>query len=366
MQNKAKLEQSSEDMVQKQIAGENSNQVQVGTVILNQGITEERARDVFLEMVPQVLSEYTQEAYAVANERIVKLENTVMPRMLQIDGALSSFTDPAFQLLLKKAQQSAAAAERDDDYALLSELIVCQVQKGSDRKKRTGISKAVEIVGEIDGGELCALTIAHAINVYLPTSGDMKDGLGALNILFGKLLYTEPDSGKEWLDHLDVLGAIRLSGLQTFKIFKDYYSENLNGYVCAGIKVGSDEYKTAIDILRKEKLDTSILKPNELLENYVKLPVRNQEAIAEMMLVNNNVVRKISNNEVDALNKIWNLYSKDSSAMETAKNEFMKIWDSYDSLKEVRIWWEKIPVAFEITRVGTVLEIERIYLYSLH
>ena len=47
MLNSHKSETSSDSIYQKQSAAENSNQFQVGTFIVNQGITEERARIVF-------------------------------------------------------------------------------------------------------------------------------------------------------------------------------------------------------------------------------------------------------------------------------------------------------------------------------
>lgn len=355
MQSSHKSEELSDSTFQKQSAGENSHQLQVGTVIVNQGITEERARAVFTEMIPQALQEYSQDAYKTANDRIEQLENAVMPRILGIDNALTSFSDPAFQLLLRKAQHSAASTERIDDYSLLSELIVCQIQKGSDRKNRTGISKAIEIVGDIDGDALCALTVAHAVNIYLPLSGDLRDGLLVLNNLFDKLCYTDLPSGMDWLDHLDVLGTIRISQISSLKKFRDYYTENLNGYACVGVQLDSENYRKALEILNSVNLNNSILQPNELLEGYVRLPVRNKVAITQLSMNSNGIIRLIQKDEIAALEAIWNMYVQDNSLIEKIKDEFVSVWDSYDALKKVRIWWEAIPCAFTITKVGTVL-----------
>ncbi|MCF0125965.1 MAG: hypothetical protein HUJ68_09500 [Clostridia bacterium] len=212
-----KSEELNDSTFQKQSAGENSHQLQVGTIVVNQGITEERARTVFTEMIPQALREYSQDANTTVVDRVEKLENAVMPRILGIDNALTYFSDPAFQLLLKKAQYSAAATERAEDYLLLSELIVCQIQKGSDRKNRTGISKAIDIVSEIDSDALAALTVAHAVNHFRIVSEDMRNGLQVLNDMFDKLCYTDLPSGMEWLDHLDILGALRISQVGSLK-----------------------------------------------------------------------------------------------------------------------------------------------------
>ena len=64
-----------------QRAGNNSNQYHVENLTVNQGITEERAREIYKELIPQTINEYTKDAYALANERIEKLENSMLQRV---------------------------------------------------------------------------------------------------------------------------------------------------------------------------------------------------------------------------------------------------------------------------------------------
>ena len=98
-----------EEVNQLQKAGKDSQQIQIGNVIINSaGITEERARAVFNEMIPQALANYTEEAQKIATERVNKLEERIMPQINQVEGLLPAFADPAFQVL------------------------VCHVQKGND------------------------------------------------------------------------------------------------------------------------------------------------------------------------------------------------------------------------------------------
>ena len=61
-----------ENSKQTQKAGENSQQYQIGTIIVNQGITEERAREIYSEMIPSSLKDYTSDAYALAKILIYK------------------------------------------------------------------------------------------------------------------------------------------------------------------------------------------------------------------------------------------------------------------------------------------------------
>ena len=126
---------------QSQQAGEGSQLVQAGTIVINQGVSEERVRTVFNEMVPRALEEYTKEAYTKANERITNWENSVLPRVNEVKGMLEAFADPAFQQVLRKAQQSAAVTDEKADYDLLTELLVCHVEKGDSRKNCNGVQR---------------------------------------------------------------------------------------------------------------------------------------------------------------------------------------------------------------------------------
>lgn len=221
---------------QTQQAGEGSQQIQATnvTIINNNGPTEEqvneRVKKVVKELIPVAIKEYTEEARETANERIAKLENFILPRISQVDGMLESFADPAFQRLLVKAEQEAAVSERDADYELLTELLVCHVQKGDDRKNRAGIIKATEIVDMVDNDALCGLTIINTLESIKPAWGNVSEGLAILNRLYKKLEYMDLPMGIEWLEHLDALGAIRLSsGITTLKKFSEYYPGVLTG-----------------------------------------------------------------------------------------------------------------------------------------
>ena len=48
----------------------------------------------------------------------------------------------------------------------------------------------------------------HAVENFIPLTGDINQGLDVLNSLFGKILYSKLPVGQEWLDHLDILNAV--------------------------------------------------------------------------------------------------------------------------------------------------------------
>lgn len=340
---------------QTQKAGANAQQLQAQTVIINNGITEERAREVCREECKWAIQEYTQDAYQTANARVERLEDSLIPRILRLEGSLAYFADPAFQMTLRKAQQTAACTERENDYELLAELLICHIQKGQDRKHRASVVRAIEIIDELDNDALCALTLFHAVSTYIPTTGICRDGLNVLNNLFGKLMYMPLPTGEDWIEHLDQLGAVRMSDFGSLKKFSDFYSENLSGYACAGIKRDSEGYEKACTLLKSKHMNTNILLNNECLEGFVRLPVRNKEAIGQLKIENIFGSRPINREEIGVLEQIWDLYSAEKEDKKTAKDNFMKIWDSFENLRQLRIWWEAIHGGVKITHIGKIL-----------
>lgn len=338
-----------------QKAGNDSQQIQANTIIFNNGITEERTREIFSEMFELERVNYTQEAIQTAQERVNKLERSLIPRIESIEGASASFSDPKFQFLLRSAQKAAASSENENDYDLLTELLVCHIQKGESRKTRAGISRAIEIVDEIDNDALCALTVVHAVNAYSPIIGDPVEGMKVIAGLFERLEYEKLPQGSEWIDHLDVLGAVRMSSFGHMKHIDQYYPEKFNGYVCTGIKVDSENYLKAVELLKSVRFQENVLNQNVFLEDYVRIPIVSKEMIDGMVVHNNIENRKITQKEVTVLNDIFKLYDTDNQQLAQVKTEFMKLWDSYDSLRRLREWWDSIPCSVQITQVGNVL-----------
>lgn len=340
-----------------QQAGDNSLQIQGNTINLIQGITEERAREICNEVFALRGNEYTQEAVRIAQERVDRFKLDLVPKMAMLEGALNIFSDPSFQLLLAKAQRVAAASGREADYHLLTELLRCRVQKGQNRKNRTGIEKAVEIVDQIDDDALCGLTIAHAIGSLQPSSSVIADGLDVLSELFEKLLYLPLPKGTEWIDHLDVLGAIRISNVYLMKPLEQVYEQTIPGIMCAGIKKDSENYTKSMKLLMDNKIPHIWLVDNELLNDYVRIPCVNIADIENYRMRINGIPYpvKMTEQQLTVIREIWTLYDTSDEIKRRVYESFLEKWNRYPVLQQVNNWWKEIPVAFNITCVGTVL-----------
>ena len=348
---------------QSQSAGDNSQQLQANQMVVNIGIDEKRAREIYQEMNLQLRKDYSEEALKIANKRVFELENRLMPKMEKVDGAMEAFADPSFQLLLVEAQKTAAASERSADYDLLAELLIHRFKKGENRVTRAGINRAVKIVDEISDDSLLGLTISHCISSFIPMTGEINQGLDVLNNLFGKIFYEELPTGNNWLDHLEILDTIRISSFGSLKKIQQYYSEVLSGYIDTGIEINSQNHKDTIEILTKNGLPVTILVDHQLNSNFKRLNLSNRKQIdsltlqRQVILGSQNLLipEQLTSQQKEALNSIFNLYKKDEPLKNENIQKFMLEWDKRDNLKKLRIWWDNIGTSFDITSVGKVL-----------
>ncbi len=344
---------------QDQRAGNNSQLIQADTINYNTvvGIDEKKAREIANEVSKLAIEQYTIEANTIAQERINALTDMLVPRIERIEHGLDAFADPAFQVLMKKSQITAACTERGGDYKILSELLAHRIENREDRKIATSISKAVEIVDQIDDDALCALTVCHCINYLTPDTGGINDGLSVLNSLFEKISYIELPSNMLWLGHLEELGAIRSSQFSRLTEIVELYYNKLGGYVCTGLKKDSEQLAKAVDILKCNYLPLGFLVPHDLLEDYFRIPVPNKEQI-KTRKYSPNFGRdwvSLSTTQINALEEIWNLYEVDNNLKEKVRHNFFEKWDSFESLAKIKKWYDSIPYGFKITSVGMML-----------
>ena len=310
----------------------------------NYGVTTSEvvsiAATVYKQLVPQTVNEYTEIAVTKVNDRLDAFSRELFPRIDGIENAVEVFRDPKFQFLLRDAQMTAAKTDRVEDLNLLSELLCCHISKGDDRKIDAGIHHAIKIVDEIDNDALCALTIACAFQFYAPIANSISDGLKILDDLFKKLIYLKLPTGMNWLDHLDMLGAIRVSSFKLIDV-KKYLSSRYNGYICVGIKKDSEDLEKAYAILDEYGISRSFLVDNECMDGYMRYNIRSFD--------------DVESDYKEAVDRIRELYSKDKSLLDKAKDRFIELWDSYESLRIVRDWWSKIPYGYSISYIGRVL-----------
>lgn len=342
-----------------QKAGDSSQLFQGGTVIVNYGIEEKRAREICTEMLAVARRDFTDEAIKVAEKRVKLLEDNLIPKMAKFDGAMNFFANPEFQLLLTEAQRTAMASDRDDNMDLLSDLLLHRIQKGENKEIKTGIKKAIQIINDISDDALIALTIASPIQSIKPLDGSILAGLDTVNRMFQKLCYAQFPTDFGWMDHLDILDCIRISSINKFKKLEDVYFDALNGYTKIGIKKDSDSYIKATETLKASNLDKDCLIDHELLDGYVRLPLVYEKDLKKLnhIITFNGQLYELEINEIQqqAFHDVWSMYETSPQLQKKLKDNFVKELYSRTHIKTVADWWNKIPNAFTVTSVGKVI-----------
>ena len=345
----------SDDIKQIQKAGENSQQIQAGTVIIQQGIDEKRAREICDEKFDLIRNEFSSEALKIANERVSKFEDFLIPKMKKIDGALESFSDPSFQYLISKAHRTAACTDRENDYDLLAELLIHRLQKKNSRKDCAGINRAIEIVDQITDEALSSLTVFFSVAQFSPVANTVSQGLEILDNLYGKLPLGLLCSDNSWIEELDVLDAARFSTFGSLKKLEEYWKENFSGFVSTGINKNSEKWVEIDKLLSSVGLRRSILIPNELLQDYFIIPVIRKEEIKNLKINNGLSLITITFNQIEALEKIYNMYESPLNEQQIVYENFIKKIKNYKNIAIVRQWWNSIPHSITVTSVGRVL-----------
>lgn len=334
---------------QKQVAGDNSIQNQVvgqqintnyNTNVMLNGPTMSDVvaftATVSTQVTQQALSLCTQIATDIASSRMNDFANIWIPRIENMEKVVDNLKEPKFQFMLRDANITAAKSTRKEDLETLAELLACQIEKGHDVKKSAGINRAIQIVDQVDFDTLCVLAVIVSILNTYPTDGKIHEGLKVLNDLYSKLIINGLPASYDWIDNAIVVGAISMLSGSFYHIDK-LMESRLDGYICAGIKGDSEEHQKAKEILKLNGYSENNLIENELLSGYYRLKRSNISDIK------------------DELKPIIDLYSKDSNLINQVKNAFMRQWDSYETLKKIRDWFDNLDIYFRVNTTGKAL-----------
>lgn len=336
----------------KQTAGDHSNQFQIDSATIINGVDEKRVREVFSEMLPLALKNYAHESEALAKERVAIFEEKLLENIVKT-STIEALKDPAIQLQLVEAQKAAISTDREQDYDMLAELMIQRFKSANNRNRITGISKAIEAVDKLSDEALQGLTLLFAIPSYKPSRGDISARLQILEQLYSNLKYSELPAGEEWIDILEIHDAVKVSNFGSMKKFEQFWYEQLDGLIKNGIPKNSGNYEIA-----RRKLLSVNLNENCLINNddntYVKIDVRNKSDIKELSIIDglSHQSSPLTGEQVAVFEEIYDLY--DGTGMDV--DIFSDMIDNYSTLKEIKTWWNNLS-AYSIreTIIGKVL-----------
>lgn len=329
---------------QTQKAGDNAQQLQANNMIINLGIDERRAREIYQEMNLQSKQEFTKEALEIASKRVTEFENILLPKMETIEGAFDFFADPGFQLLLAEAQKAAASTEKEMDYEMLTELLINRTKIGDERYDKAAINRAVKIIDEVSDEALLGLTLVNLMDYIMTDANTAELQLDTLDSLCKNIIGNNKlPEGMEWIDHLEMLYAIRVNRMMLSNWNKNSLIDKFNYFIEVGINKSSDEYSEALEMLENADIPSTLLTDSEFSDEYV---IMNPYSI--------NMILADTNKE-DVIKSVYQLYDKNESSKKKNANKFLELFQNYSTLNKLIEWRKQITYSFGLTRVGFVI-----------
>lgn len=317
----------------------------------------EQLKDIIHNEIKLELKEQQIVAYDEASKRLQKLSEVIFPKLVKSE-MIDAFSDPAIQVYFREIMKTAICTEREADFSILSELLTYRIKNKKNILKKASIYKATEIVDKISDDALCALTIKYCTS-FIPTSGNISEGLKALDSLYGNILADgNIPKDNNWVDNAEILGTVRVNTIAEMKKFEEIYYDSLLGYVSEGIKKDSELYKTTIKKLTENNLPTDILVNHELNLGYVRLNIHDREAIRNIILISTEDQNKInlSESQLKIYESIFDSYKDDKTSSSKIKENFKNKLNEYPSLSKVLNWWnDNLSPAITLNSIGRVL-----------
>ena len=351
-----------ENKLKQNIKGDGNVQQQVTSQVNNfyvTGITKEEAESIAKTQAKQIAADYFEQSQNLALQRMTAFSENLMDVFIRYRQSLDVFSDPSFVYLFREAQLNAAQTDRESDYKLLTQLLLHRCQKRNVKHIQTGISGAIKIINEISDDSLIALTVLMCVIQIEPISKDVNIGLETLDKLYNSIIQdSKLPTDYSWFDQLDVLKAIRINTVSSFRKFDDLMLQKLAHYVELGIEISSSQYKEVLQI--ENDFHIVLHKSNYFMPNYIVIPYSKDDYEKISIQKSDNKTLYLSQfvskeNYLSIIEKLRSLYVKDNALEKKIKDEFIKKICSYETISKVRQWWNQLPHACEITSIGRAL-----------
>lgn len=333
---------------QSQKAGDNSSQIQVYGD-LHQGLSLDEARHIAQIEARQVAEDHFANAEALALRRMETFADRIIQFLAQ-QQMLSALADPSFRRSFRKAQIGAACTDEVADYDLLVQLLGERAESGPDRKARTGLDAAIEVVDQVDDGALRGLTLFYVAGRYRPMVGPLTDCLDVLDTLWAQFTTGDLPEGGDWLDNLDILNAIRIISVPTeLKPFNEFLLAYLPGLVSVGVEIGSEADSDVAARMSALRLNLPII-DHELKPGFRRLPFCGYD-IFDRRVTEASLSPEQRDLAIEIGRDIYKIDQPDGVITEA----FMAEVRAHEHLRLVNDWWDRIPSALQLTSAGRAL-----------
>jgi hypothetical protein len=307
-------------------------------------VSEDRAAEIAREQANIAIREFSAEADSIATSRIGHLDQMVVHELSK-QGLLQAFSDPAFLILLRKAQLQAASTSDDNDHELLSKLLVERAQQPI-KPMHLMITRSVELIEYLDHEALIGMTVLFFMFIILPAGPEPKTALKGLDDLAANLLDGPLPPGMNWLNRLDVLGCIHYQPGFAMKSWDVTLFTSRPGYVTEGILPDDfDGVASRLAAIHPEL--ASLLVPHPFLPGRMRINTGSSAQLIGQMGESLRQLGKTKDFEAILMDSRVDEANNDAIA-----NMFKFIESDLTHLQAMRAWWNNIKGIIQPTPVG--------------
>jgi hypothetical protein len=331
---------------QSQKGGAGSQQIQVaGNLIL--GITEERATEIAAEQARLAINEFAAEGIITAKRRVENFDEKLVNELSRRD-LLDAFSDPAFQILLRKAQVAAATTSDDADHELLSKLLAERALHPT-KTMHLIITRSAEVIEYLDQDALLGVTLLFFVYGIIPSWPDPKEALAQWDNMASALTCRPLPTGVGWLNRLSILNAINYqSGFSRIN-WDIIIFENRPGYVTQGLLAEEAEVIAA----RLRAIDPEL---ESLVVPHAFSPGRSRVNIGHSSLLIESLRADLEGSgKLPELEQILKDARVDISENGAIENMFNYIKSDLPHLDAIRTWANDLKGIIQLTPVGRAI-----------
>jgi hypothetical protein len=173
----------------------------------------------------------------------------------------------------------------------------------------------------------------------------IEAGLDQLETAFAKIVDGPLPVDADWLDHLDILDAVRLSNGRGMPEFDGLIPGNMIGYVAPGIPASDVTYP---GFPRDE--NWALICDHELLPEYLRAPAVSLDQLRTRLRARN-FDEYVTGRAIEWASSVMGLGKRDRDAVAALLGEVHR----RPILHLVASWWDSIPNSVSLTPVGRSL-----------
>jgi len=351
-----------------QIAGEGSYQEH--KTIINVGIEEKRAREIYDELFEKQKNEWIIEANETANQRINELGIRFMNQIQQVDKNLEMFRDPGFLFFLMDAQKSAASSERDSDIDVIADMLFRRFSNTTEQNSHVLLSRAIEVISQISDDSLLTITVLTSLflgsGITTPENypRNFFEDIDCYDRFFEQLLTNtvsqctlpQPQRGltltweeSAWAWELELLDLLHFGRRDELPFtYDNLLFDRYSGVIAIGLKKESTEHTNAEKLLSNAHLNSIAMIEHEFDNNYVRLNINSLCDISMMDL---------TESQLECVQNIIQSYIEDDELLKINKNRFIDEWNKRVHLSIVTQLWNGFSsyYSFDIPPLGIMI-----------